>query len=150
MIADIVHGIDIAAPVERVWQVLTGEGLVEQWLGCLGYRAEPGHVFYMQPDAEKRARGDLAGATHCELLRLDPPRLMAFSWYYPDTPRTEVEIRLARAGAGTRVELVHRGWDRFDEAEIRGIRDMLDGGWRSFVLPGLKALAEKGERSSAT
>ena len=143
MIEDIRHGIDIEASVERVWQVLTGEGLVERWLGCLGYRAEPGQIFYMQPDPAKRAAGDTQGATHCELLTLEPPRLMAFSWYFPDTPRTRVEIRVSPSGAGSRVELVHGGWDQFDEAQIKGIRDMLDGGWSSAVLPGLKTLAEK-------
>lgn len=142
MIDDIALTIDIDAPVERVWEVLCGEGLVEQWLGCLGYRAEPGTVFYMQPDAAKRAAGDVSGATHCELLTLKPPRLMTFSWYYPETPRTTVTLSLAPHEGGTRVSLLHDGWDQFDEADIIAVRDMLAGGWSSFVLPGLKRVAE--------
>ncbi|WP_395611947.1 SRPBCC domain-containing protein [Allosphingosinicella sp.] len=142
MIDDINQQIGIAATPQRVWEVLTTEGLVEQWLGCLDYQARIGHVFYMQPDAATRAAGDLAGATHCELLRLDPPREMVFSWYYPETPRTEVAIRLTPDGGGTRVDLVHSGWDQFDPEQIRMIRDALAGGWSSFVLPGLKRLAE--------
>ena len=144
MIKDISQAIEIAAPVERVWQVLTSEGLVEQWLGCLEYEAKVGHVFYMQQDAAKRAGGDVSGATHCELLALEAPRRMVFSWFYPGTPKTEVSISLETDGAGTRVVLVHCGWDQFDPAQIRAVRDALAGGWSSFVLPQLKAVAEAG------
>jgi uncharacterized protein YndB with AHSA1/START domain len=142
MIEDIWQSIDIAAPPERVWQVLTGEGLVEQWLGCMGYKAEIGHVFYMQQDAAKRAAGDTSGATHCELIALEPPRHMVFSWYYPDMPKTEVLITLEAAEGGTRVALVHTGWDQYDGDQIKAIRDALAGGWGSYVLPQLKRVAE--------
>jgi len=142
MIEDIWQSIDIAAAPARVWEVLTGEGLVEQWLGCMGYKAEIGTIFYMQQDAAKRASGDTGGATHCELLTLDPPRSMTFSWYYPDMPKTEVLITLEPEGAGTRVALVHTGWDQYDGDQIRAIRDALAGGWGSFVLPQLKRVAE--------
>lgn len=140
---DILASIDIDAPVDRVWQVMTGEGLVEEWLGCLGYRAEIGHVFHMQPDAGKRGRGDTDGATHCELLALEPPRRMAFSWYLPGTAKTEVEIVLTPQGAGTRAALRHSGWAQFDAAQIQAIRDALAGGWSGFVLPALKRVAER-------
>jgi uncharacterized protein YndB with AHSA1/START domain len=142
MIEDISQSIEIAAPAARVWEVLTSEGMVEQWLGCLGYAAKAGHVFYMQPDPARREAGDLSGATHCELLRLDPPREMVFSWYYPETPKTEVSIRLTAGATGTRVDLVHSGWDQFDAAQIQGVRDALAGGWSSFVLPSLKRVSE--------
>lgn len=142
MIEDIALSIDIDAPVERVWEVLCGEGLVEQWLGCLGYRAEIGHVFHMQPDAAKRAAGDVSGATYCKLLALEPPHRMIFSWYYPETPKTIVRLTLEPTPAGTRASLRHDGWDQFEEGDIRAIRDMLAGGWSSFVLPGLKRLSE--------
>jgi uncharacterized protein YndB with AHSA1/START domain len=139
---DISQSIDIAAPVERVWRVLTSEGLVEEWLGCLGYRAVVGTVFYMQPDAARRAAGDATGATHCELLALEPPVLMTFSWFMPGTPKTTVNIALAPERGGTRVTLTHSGWDQFDPDQVRAIRDGLDGGWSSFVLPQLKRVVE--------
>ncbi|MGZ8281747.1 MAG: SRPBCC family protein [Allosphingosinicella sp.] len=143
MIADIVQSIEIDAPIERVWFVLTEQGMVEQWLGCLGYKPQIGRVFYMQPDSARRQAGNVEGATHCQLLALDPPHELRFSWYYPDMPKTEVSIRLTVSGDGTRAELVHRGWDQFDEHQIGAIRDALEGGWKSFVLPGLKSVVEK-------
>lgn len=142
MIEDIATELVIDRPPERVWEVMTREGLVEQWLGCLRYKAEIGHVFYMQPDAAKRAADDVAGATHCEMLELEAPCVMRFSWFYPDMPRTEVEIRLTPEGGSTRVSLVHRGWDQFDGEINQQIRDGLAGGWSSYVLPGLKRVAE--------
>ena len=142
-LADIATEIRIDAPRERVWTVLSAEGLVGEWLGCLGYRAEIGTLFYMQPDPAKRAAGDIAGATHCELLELEPPERMRFSWFLPGTPKTEVEIVLTESGDGsTTARLAHRGWDRFEPEQVRAIRDMLDRGWRSFVLPGLQRVAE--------
>ena len=142
-LANIEHHIRIDAPRARVWAVLTEPALVEQWLGCIGYRAEIGTIFYMQPDPARRAAGSIEGATHCELETLEAPRRMVFSWFLPGTPRTHVAIELTENHDGsTTAMLVHSGWDQFEPDAIRQIRDMLDGGWRSFVLPGLKRVAE--------
>jgi uncharacterized protein YndB with AHSA1/START domain len=142
-LSDISQTIDIAAPIARVWTVLTGEGLVAEWLGCLGYRAQLGAVFHMQTDPAKRAAGDVTGATHCEVLALEAPHRFAFSWFLPGTPRTTVDITLAPQDGGTRVRLVHGGWDQFDAADIAAIRGALEGGWGGFVLPQLKRVAER-------
>jgi uncharacterized protein YndB with AHSA1/START domain len=144
MIEDIEAGIEIAVPPGRVWAVLTGEGLVEEWLGCLQFETRTGHVFYMQPDADKRAAGDTSGATHCQIEGMHAPGRFVFSWYYPETPKTRVEIILTEIpGGGTHVNLRHTGWKQFDATQIRGIRDGLAGGWSGYVLPGLKSVAER-------
>ena len=143
MLQDIRHSIEIHAPRERVWTAMTEEGLVEHWLGCIGFRPEIGTTFYMQPDGAKRASGNIEGATHCELEELDGPDRMTFTWFMPGTPKTRVAIDLAEIGpSATRATLVHSGWDQFDADSIRPIYDMLSGGWSSFVLPGLKRVAE--------
>lgn len=143
MLDEIVAEIEIAAPGQRVWAVLTTPALVAQWLGCIGFQPELGRTFYMQPDPGKRAAEDISGATHCELEELRMAERMRFSWFLPETPKTHVTIELTEPVPGiTRVRLRHSGWDRFDEDEIRGLRDMLAGGWRSHVLPGLKRVAE--------
>jgi uncharacterized protein YndB with AHSA1/START domain len=142
MIDDIEASIEISAPVERVWTVLTGEGLIEQWLGCQRFKAEVGHVFYMQPDAAKRAAEDISGATHCRIEAIEPPRRFVFSWYLPDQPETLVELTLQPTAGGTRASLVHGGWDQFDEADVRAAYDGLTGGWGGYCLPNLKRIAE--------
>lgn len=132
----------ISAPPERVWVFLTEPEYVSQWLGCMRYAKDIGHVFYMQQDESKRNADDIEGATHCEILKLDEPSLFSFSWYMPDTPATTIQIRLAEADGGTEVTLIHDGWDQFDAKVIRDIRDALAGGWKSFVLPNLKRVVE--------
>lgn len=148
MLTDIAESIHVETGRERVWTVLTSEGLVEEWLGCLGFRPVVGTLFYMQPDPAKRAGGDVEGATHCELEALEAPDRMRFSWFMPGSPKTHVTIELSDLAGGTLVSLRHSGWDRFDEDEIRSIHAMLAGGWKSFVLPGLKRVAEAGSGGS--
>lgn len=143
MLTDIRHSIDIEAPRQRVWTAMTDEGLVEQWLGCIGFRPEVGTTFYMQPDGSKRAAHDIDGATHCEIEELARPDRIAFSWFLPGTPKTQVTIELSELSeSSTRATLIHSGWEQFDADSIRPIYDMLNGGWSSFVLPGLKRIAE--------
>lgn len=140
---DILCEIAIDAPVSRVWTCLTDEGLVGEWLGCIGFRAEVGCLFYMQPDPAKAGR--IEGATHCEVEVIEPPERIRFSWFLPGTPKTHVEIALtANADGTTTARLVHTGWDQFDADTLRAVHEMLAGGWRSGALPNLRRVAEAG------
>jgi uncharacterized protein YndB with AHSA1/START domain len=65
-----------------------------------------------------------------ELLVWDPPNRLVMTW--SETPRpTEVELSFTVLGpALTRVTVVHRGWEKLTEEELR--RDCaLPGGYRS-------------------
>jgi len=137
----IVERVEIDRPVEAVWRVLTER--TPDWLGCMRYRREIGAVFFMQQDNAKRERDDVSGATQCEVLALDAPHLFKFSWFVPDQPPTFVSFTLESIDAArTRVVFTHDGWERFPAELIRPIRDMLAGGWKTFVLPSLKRVAE--------
>jgi len=64
------------------------------------------------------------------VLEWEPSRRVAFTWKpnLTDGPHTLVEISFSPAGAGTRVELTHSGWEAFDgSAEER--RAGYDRGW---------------------
>ncbi len=140
---DIVHSIDIDAPRTVVWSVLTEAQSVPQWLGCLNYEGRVGHTFHMQPDNAKHAAGDITGATYCDIEDMVTPELLRFSWYMPGTAKTMVTIRLEPVGdARTRATLTHSGWDQFPLEMVKVIHEMLGNGWKSFVLPGLKKVAE--------
>jgi uncharacterized protein YndB with AHSA1/START domain len=141
---DIVATIDIDAPPEVVWPFLVEDEHVPRWLGCMEYRKEPGQVFYMQPDPEKREAGSTEGATHCAVQALDPPRRFVFSWYLPGTPETTVAITLEPRAGGTRVTLTHSGWDQFEPAHVQAVHQALAGGWEGSVLPNLKGTVEGG------
>ena len=136
------HTITIEAAPARVWTFLTEPEHVAEWLGCMRYQKAVGHVFYMQQDAARRVADDIDGATHCEILALEEASRFSFSWYLPGTPATEVHILLSPANGSTEVTLSHTGWDQFDAKDIQGIRDALEGGWKSFVLPNLKRIVE--------
>ena len=57
-----------------------------------------------------------------------PPHVVSLTWKAPDWEGpTEVEIRFIADGAGTRVELEHRGWEQGPTMEETGKR--YDGGW---------------------
>ncbi len=142
-LTDITHGIDIEAPRATVWVVLTDPQSVPQWLGCMQYTGQAGSTFYMQQDRVKYAAGDVSGATACDIEEIHAPELFRFSWYMPGTPKTMVTIRLEAVGESrTRATLTHSGWDQFPAEMIKPIRDQLEGGWGSFVLPNLKRVAE--------
>ena len=142
---DIIARISINAPMDHVWETLTSEMTVPQWLGCLGYRREVGVTFYMQQDSAKREQGDTTGATHCEVVLLERPGRFHFTWFVPGTPETMVEITLSPAGPGdTEVTLLHRGWDQFPADMVKPFHDQLKSGWTSGVLPALRAVAERG------
>jgi uncharacterized protein YndB with AHSA1/START domain len=64
------------------------------------------------------------------VLAWEPPNRLVMSWYPGGTPAeaTELEVRFAVEGDGTKVELEHRGWEILGgrAAETRG---SYDGGW---------------------
>ncbi len=143
VLGPIAEEVIIARDIEHVWEVMTGEESAPLWLGCMRYQRELGHVFFMQQDRAKAKVDDISGATQCEILALEEPSLFKFSWFLPGFPATYVSFRLEVIDAGsTRVVFMHEGWDKFPADQIKPIRDMLAGGWKSFVLPGLKKAAE--------
>lgn len=139
----IIAEVVIAAPIDKVWDVLTGESTVPEWLGAMDYKAEVGTTFFMQQDPEKKAVRDTEGSTWCDVVLLEKPTRFSFSWYLPGTPETTVHITLLPEGdASTFVRLMHDEWDDFEREAIEDYYDQLAGNWETEVLPRLKALAE--------
>ena len=70
-----------------------------------------------------------------EVTAWEPPRRLAYSWHIraDRADATDVEITFADEGAGTRVQVEHRGWERLG-ARGPGWRDANRGGWEG-VLP---------------
>jgi uncharacterized protein YndB with AHSA1/START domain len=139
----IIAEVVIAAPIDKVWDVLTGESTVPEWLGAMDYKAEVGTTFFMQQDPEKKAVRDTEGSTWCDVVLLEKPTRFSFSWYLPGTPETTVHITLSpEDDASTFVRLMHDEWDEFEREAIEDYYDQLAGNWETEVLPRLKALAE--------
>ena len=64
------------------------------------------------------------------VLAWDPPSRFAMSWYpgHDSSQATELEVSFAADGDGTRVDLVHRGWEILAE-RAQEARSGYDSGW---------------------
>jgi uncharacterized protein YndB with AHSA1/START domain len=65
-----------------------------------------------------------------EITIWEPPNRVVFTWKpnLEDRERTEIEVRFAPEGDGTRVHLEHRGWERIGEIGSDARRDY-EFGW---------------------
>jgi len=104
---------DLDEPPEKVWRALTDPRLLARWLMPNDIRAEVGRRFTLRAGPE--AGGDIA----CEVLAVEPHRLLRVSWRAgePDgrtrTLDTVVTFELSRTTTGgTHLRVVHSGFSR--------------------------------------
>ena len=106
------------APVEDVWDACSNPDRLKRWF------------LPVSGDLRLGGRFQIEGNAGGEILRCEPPRLLAVSWVYGDNPPDEVELRLAPGPDGsTMLELEH--------ASAPGTPDGLAGvgvGWDLTVL----------------
>jgi uncharacterized protein YndB with AHSA1/START domain len=74
------------APIEDVWDACSDPDRLKRWFSPVSGDLRLGGRFQIE--------GNAGG----EVLRCEPPRLLAVSWVYGDHPADEVELRLAPAG----------------------------------------------------
>lgn len=125
--------IEIAAPMDRVWSVLTEPGHVGTWFG-IGEATEidlrPGGIMVLD-------HGD-HGRYPTRFVRVEPPHVLSFRWAasFPDvladeTNSTLVEFTLAPIAAGTSLRVVESGFARLaippDRARSAGYESHADG-----------------------
>lgn len=72
----------------------------------------------------------------------DPPARVAFTWHPGRSPDTaqEVEVTFAQAGDGTRVRLVHSGWEVLGDSAEK-VRAGYEQGWTGVLEQYVAALA---------
>lgn len=97
---------------QQVWVALTDPRAIAEWLMPNNFRAEPGAKFVFQVDPMPGCNT----ITECEVLELDPPRKLVYSWHpLPNKPGGKrqapsiVSWTLTPEGEGTRLVLEHRG-----------------------------------------
>lgn len=86
------------APIDDVWDAITDPARLSRWFLPVTGDLRPGGTYQLQ--------GNAGG----EILRCEPPRLLAVSWFFG--PRAEgdvsvVEVRLAEEGGATTLVLDH-------------------------------------------
>lgn len=89
-----------------------------------------GEVYEVRDDGERCPWG--------RILAWEPPRRFVMTWHPgrdPDTAQ-ELEVRFVAEPGGTRVDLEHRGWQKYGpEVEAKGARESYDSdsGWKSVL-----------------
>jgi uncharacterized protein YndB with AHSA1/START domain len=104
--------ITIAAPMERVWAVLTEPAHVGEWFG----QGKPTDIDLRPGGVMVLDHGEY-GTFPTTIVTVDPPRTFSYRWAsaYPGEEATEdnstlVEFTLANDGDGTRLRMVETGF----------------------------------------
>ncbi len=134
---EIVHDIFYPHPVERVWRALTEPAELAAWLMPNNFQAEPGHRFLLEAPLH-------IGEFECEVLEVDPPRQLSYTWRGGPLEHTVVSWLLTPQDGGTRLQLRHNGFQEDSPAEVTMRRDF-DSGWDSLKLPGLARVLDEPE-----
>lgn len=122
-------------PPEQVWRTLTEPELLSQWLMKNDIKASTGHTFTFRAEPQ----GDWDGIVYCEILEVDPPRKLAYSWKggnekdSPGAPRLDTVVTWTlepTPSGGTLLHLVHEGFRPDDYAF-----QVIGNGWRSMLTP---------------
>ena len=131
--------IDIDAPIDVVWTVITEPAHINSWFTDLA-------ELDLRPGGEGRFGWDARGTSrentvNLRIERLDPPHFFSFRWNYPDgaepseTNAPLVEFSLEPRGDATRLRLVESGLDAIvcsDEARATYFSEH-SSGWTHFA-----------------
>ena len=99
----------IAAPLQRVWQVLTEAEHISGWFG-------DATEIDLRPGGAIVFTWSRYGSHHAVVERVEPPRFFSYRWARPagepaaDGNSTLVEFTLSPDGAGTRLRVVETGF----------------------------------------
>ncbi len=130
--SDIVLDAVYPHPPERVWRALTDPQELALWLMPNDFVPKLGHKFQFRTTP----RGTWRGIVDCEILELDPPRRLSYSWLGdPKATATRVTWTLTPVEGGTRLVLEHRGFRGFGGLLLRWI---LGRGWKRMLRQKLR------------
>lgn len=133
VIAPVQKSVTVALDVEAAFRLFT-EGIHTWWplethsiyedeaTTCILEGKEGGRIYEVGKDG---AQGDWG-----QVLQWEPPHRFVMSWFPGRESATgqEVDIRFSAEGSGTRVDLLHSGWETLgDRAEK--VRAGYDTGW---------------------
>lgn len=117
---------ELPFPPEKVWRALTQQHLLEDWLMKNDFQAVVGHKFNL--------RGDWGGVLACEVLTLEPPKKVSYSWNFPhedpayDT-KTVVTLTLTPISKGTHLRMEQAGFRKEQKQAYGGAK----AGWAQFL-----------------
>jgi uncharacterized protein YndB with AHSA1/START domain len=86
-------------PADRVWRALTDADLLARWLMPGDFKPVVGHRFTFRTDPYPETGFD--GVVHCEVLDIEPERLLRIAWRGGRALSTTVTWTLVPEGTGT-------------------------------------------------
>ena len=115
---------------EKVWRALTQSALIEEWLMQNDFQPVIGHKFNFRA----RPMPNWNGVTDCEVLLVEPPARLAYSWNASGDEaanglKTVVTWTLTPTEGGTHVRMEQSGFPSEQSANFKGAKY----GWRSFI-----------------
>jgi uncharacterized protein YndB with AHSA1/START domain len=133
----VLKSVTVRCPAEEAFRVFS-EGVATWWpleTHSVGERSAKtcvlegrvgGRFFERQEDGGEELWGTVTA--------WEPPLRLAFTWHpgRAESTAQEVEVQFTPVDGGTRVELVHRGWEKLGE-RAEEARNEYDSGWE-FVL----------------
>jgi uncharacterized protein YndB with AHSA1/START domain len=128
---------EFAHAPEKVWRALTQPHLIAEWLMANDFAPRVGHKFNL--------RGDWGGVLDCEVLEIEPPHTLAYSWNYAHEDaafnlESVVTFTLTPSGRGTHLRMEQVGFRPEQKQAYGGAH----AGWKQFMekLDGVLAREE--------
>ncbi len=138
MTASITHDFYYPHAPERVWAALTDSAAISGWLMPNDFEPRLGHHFTFRTTPMPGL--DFDGICHCEVTRLDPPHVLAYTWN-GGRLNTLVTYRLEQEGNGTRLHFEHSGFDLDDPLQQAAYRGL--SGWREGLDKDLRRVVDE-------
>ena len=146
VVPPVVKAVTVRCPPEKAFRLFTAD-LAAWW---------PLHSHHVAPDPEtcgiegrvggrlyERAK-DGAETVWGRVAAWEPPHRLAFTWHpgKSEEASQRIEVTFAPAGSGTRVELVHSGWEKLGE-KAAATRESYDKGWATVFVEGFGRYADR-------
>jgi uncharacterized protein YndB with AHSA1/START domain len=134
----------VAAPAQRLWEVLTRPEHIGRWFEGMDVEVD------LRPGGAMVLTSQEFGTFHAIVEQVEPPRRFSYRWArHPGTPvaqgtATLVEFTLTPEGNGTRVRVVESGFTSTDAVKVDQQRhaEANSQGWRQ-VLDSLRRYGEQ-------
>ena len=122
---------EMAHPAEKIWRALTQGPLLETWLMKNDFQPVVGHKFNFRAAP---APPHWNGVVDCEVLAVEPPRRLAYSWngsgeQAETGPKTVVTWTLTPTKAGVLVRMEQSGFREDQAWNMQGA----EYGWKRMI-----------------